>query len=170
MFYIVFINCLCWGQTIYVIYIIYRQCKIDIFLVDWERPKSLSGDVSMWRTVLVANEFNKLQYSRRNSIEVNLVLLLFFLNQSFGSSHVQEKSNIVLLFAQNCLLWFLVSSAQYLFRYLLYDRYYSEPKGQRFIDLCTLAKISMFIMDDRYHGFYLHCRSPYEFAGTCRIP
>ena len=27
-----------------------------------------------------------------------------------------------------------------------------------------MAKISCFIFDERYHGYYLHCRSPYPFA------
>ena len=72
--------------------------------------------------------------------------------------------NIVLAFASNCLLWFLVGTVQRLLRFLWFERYYMEPKGQRFVDLCTLAKISIVIMDERYHGYYLHCRSPYESA------
>lgn len=33
-----------------------------------------------------------------------------------------------------------------------------------FIDFCTLAKISILVMDEKYHGYYLHCRSPHQFA------
>ena len=39
------------------------------------------------------------------------------------------------------------------------DRWFSEPATSRFIDLCTLAKISMLALMDKYHGYYLHCRS-----------
>lgn len=30
--------------------------------------------------------------------------------------------------------------------------------------MCTMAKVSCIILDERYHGYYLHCRSPYPFA------
>jgi meckelin len=118
----------------------------------------------MWRTLMIANEFDKMQYSRKNSIELNLVFLMLLLAINSTESNSQVNDNIVMGFANNCLLWFLVAGVQRLFRFMFYERYYTEPKGQRFIDLCTLAKISIFIMDERYHGYYLHCRSPYEFA------
>lgn len=31
----------------------------------------------------------------------------------------------------------------------------------RFVDLATMAKVSVLILDEKYHGWYLHCRSPY---------
>lgn len=165
LFYTVFINCLCWGQTLYVFYIIYKQCQIDIFFVDWEKPRSISNDIPIWRTVLVVNEFDTMQFSRKSSIEINLLLLTLIMGfMSDQSSDSPENKNVVIGFANNCFLWLLVSTFQRLIRFIWYDRYCSEPLGQRFIDLCTLAKISTFIMDERYHGFYLHCRSPYEFA------
>ena len=37
-------------------------------------------------------------------------------------------------------------------------------KLQRFIDLCTIAKVSVLILDAPYHGYYLHCDSPYPHA------
>jgi meckelin len=48
--------------------------------------------------------------------------------------------------------------------FVFLERYYKEPRSQIFVDLCTMAKISVFIMDEPYHGYYLHCRSPYEYA------
>lgn len=164
LFYTFFIHCLCWGQSIYVSYIIFKQCQIDLFFVDWERLKGTTSSargVSMWRTVMIGNEFNKMQYTRKSSIEINLVSLILLMGNN--TSSITTK-NTVMGFAENCLIWFLVASVQGVFRFVLYERYYTEPKGQRFIDLCTLAKISIFVMDERYHGYYLHCRSPYEFA------
>lgn len=32
---------------------------------------------------------------------------------------------------------------------------------RRFVDLATMAKVSVLILDEKYHGWYLHCRSPY---------
>lgn len=35
------------------------------------------------------------------------------------------------------------------------------PVCARFVDLATMAKVSVLILDEKYHGWYLHCRSPY---------
>ncbi len=113
---------------------------------------------------MIANEFNKMQSSRKNSIEINLVLLIILMG---GSTSVEK--NVVMSFASNCLLWFLVAGFQRLVRFFLYERYYTEPKGQRFLDLATCAKISVFLLDCKYHGHYLHCRSSYEYAGKKTI-
>lgn len=40
----------------------------------------------------------------------------------------------------------------------VYCRYFSEPPEQVFVDVCTLAKVSVFMLDEKFHGFYLHCR------------
>jgi meckelin len=40
----------------------------------------------------------------------------------------------------------------------------SEPPEQVFIDVCTIAKVSLFALQERYWGFYVHCRSPYPQA------
>ena len=108
---------------------------------------------------MIANEFNKMQCSRKNSIEINLALFIILMG---GSTSVEK--NVVMSFANNCLLWFLVAGVQRLIRFCLYERYYTEPRGQRFLDLATCAKISVFVMDSLCHGHYLHCRSPYEYA------
>ena len=53
------------------------QCSIDIFFIDWERPRGkvvTSNDgkqqgeeppVSIWRTYFAANEFNEIQSCRK---------------------------------------------------------------------------------------------------------
>jgi meckelin len=33
-----------------------------------------------------------------------------------------------------------------------------------FIDFCTIAKVSLLVLDEKYHGYYLHCRSPHQYA------
>ena len=43
-----------WLHTVYIAYVIFCQCNVDIFLIDWERRKGrYDGGVSLWRTVLV---------------------------------------------------------------------------------------------------------------------
>jgi meckelin len=74
-------------QAAYIAYILYRQTTNDIFFLDWEKPRwSLEGvgdknptPVSVWRTLLVANEWNELQTIRLSSLELTLTTLLLLL-------------------------------------------------------------------------------------------
>ncbi|GMI00340.1 hypothetical protein TrST_g3137 [Triparma strigata] len=169
MFYVLF-----WCHTVYLFYAIYQQCNADIFFVDWEKPKSTKTDVSIWRTLMVANEWNEMQTQRKTSIEFSLVFISFFLigldlqNNATMQPNIDDVAdgyiNIALRFCNTTWWFFVTFSIQWFWRFLFYERYYREPRSQIFVDLCTMAKISVFIMDEPYHGYYLHCRSPYEFA------
>ena len=55
-FYISMFHALFWTQTVYLLYVIHQQCNTDIFLVDWEKSKTPKQDVSVWRTLMVANK------------------------------------------------------------------------------------------------------------------
>lgn len=61
-------------KVVRIFYLIYRHCTVDIFFVDWEKsrtktepkaPKAPAGTspVSIWRTILATNEWNKFQVS-----------------------------------------------------------------------------------------------------------
>jgi meckelin len=128
--------------------------------VDWERPKDRYSSVSVWRKVLIANEFDRLQTSRKTSIELTIFLVTTILYRM--RSH--DRENVVILFALNVISWTTSIAVQSLWRSFFFERYVSEPKAQRFIDLSTLANISMIVLDTPYHGFMLHCQSPYEFS------
>jgi len=160
-------------------YLIYRQCRVDLFFIDWEKSKGRYADVSMWRTVMITNQWIKMQASRKTTIEFNLFVIGFLLLGMNLTNNAAARprdllsidhgsvNNIVLRFANNTFLWIITYVGQWLWIYLLYERYYSEPHSQHFLDLCTLAKVSLFILENEpepYHGYYLHCRSPYEFA------
>ena len=173
-FYTAMFHALFWTQTVYLLYVIYQQCSTDIFLVDWEKSKSPNQDVSVWRTLMVANEWNEMQTSRKTSLEFSLFWIGFFLigldlqNNATSQPNLDDVSegyiNPVLRFCNTTWWFFVMFAIQWLWQFAFYERYYKEPRGQVFIDLCTIAKVSVFIMDEPYHGFYLHCRSPYEFA------
>ena len=117
----------------------------------------------MWRRVLIANEFSKLQHSRKTSIEITLLLAVSILVDNQNS-----KKHIIEIFARDSFFWILITGAQRFWKFIFYERYIIESKSQRFIDLCTLANISLLILDERLHGFYLNGRCPYEFA-DCSI-
>ena len=84
-------------QLVAVTYMIWGQCHVDIFLVDWERPPTgrqptnqiaeqqvaVGGVVSIWRTYFVANEWNELQTLRRGLRPLTtLITVLLFLQVS----------------------------------------------------------------------------------------
>ena len=174
LFFDVFIYALFFCQTLYISYIIYMQCNADTVLIDWEKPRGHYSDVSMWRTVMIANEWNKIQSSRKLAIEFHLILLCF-LEVGLNLYHVSSAQpnfsrdqtslvNPIISFANSVFLWIFVISVQWGWRFIIYERYYKDSASQRFIDLATLSKISLFIMDEEYHGYYLHCQSPFEFS------
>ena len=172
----VFVNMM-WGyQFLYIIDMIWRQANADIFFLDWE-PQSDSKKgkhVSVWRTILVANEWSELMTVRRTSIEFTLFWIAFFL---FGlgldnnATHQPDLNNtedgtinIVLRFANTTWWWAILSLAQWLWKICIAERYLGEPPEQVFVDFCTIAKISVLCLEGEYDGYYLHCRSPHPYS------
>ncbi|KAL7535263.1 hypothetical protein ACHAXR_010500 [Thalassiosira sp. AJA248-18] len=162
-----------WCQTICVAFKIVQQCRSDIIFVDWERPKrgKTSSSVPMWRLATVANEFNRMQSKRRSSIEFSLILMAFFmlglgqhknaLPQPNFYYNQQGKENIALAFANAVLFWLISWTFQWLWRFVIYERYINEPPTTKFVDLCTVCNISVFVLLENNKGYYLHCKSPY---------
>lgn len=174
------------GQLARMMEIVLVQSNVDIFFLDWEKPRgrvtSKRGDgtktkfapVSVWRTIFMANEWNELQRLRRYDVDLVMLLLATILvaadvqyvatpTPNFRDLTVGPL-NIVLRFF-NTSFWFLVIAyGQVLWRFLVQDRYITEPPTHSFVDLCTMAKVSVFVLDEEYHGYYLHCRSQHEFA------
>eukprot|EP00814_Leptocylindrus_danicus_P000666 CAMPEP_0116009804 /NCGR_PEP_ID=MMETSP0321-20121206/3640_1 /TAXON_ID=163516 /ORGANISM="Leptocylindrus danicus var. danicus, Strain B650" /LENGTH=938 /DNA_ID=CAMNT_0003478815 /DNA_START=538 /DNA_END=3354 /DNA_ORIENTATION=- len=174
-FYNVTLICLFCIHSVYILYIIIRQCKADVFFIDWEKPKDRKGSVSAWRTIMLVNEWRNCQTMRKTSTEFTLFFMGFLLiglklyNAATMQPSMSDLSDNGLMstplqFANNAWYWILLSCAQLAWNFLFFERYCGEPKAQQFIDLCTVAKLSLLIMDEQYHGHYLHCRSPHEFA------
>lgn len=155
------ISTFCSCQIIYVSYLVYNQCQIDVFLIDWEVSKSADSTISLWRRVMVCNEFNKLQTTRKTSLAASLIFVTVLVPLPNSAA---ATTSIVGTFALHFILFAIATCIQRFLSFAIFERYIAEPKSQRFLDLCTLANISLFILDEEYHGYYLHCRSPYEFA------
>ena len=73
---------------LYVIWLLWFQSQVDIFLLDWERPKAVQGNqtgegensvamtpVSIWRTYFIANEWNEIQVGECNMEYVNIPIV-----------------------------------------------------------------------------------------------
>lgn len=73
-------------RSVEVIYLIWKQSTIEIFLIDWEKPSLPEGSsdvtptsVSIWRTYFIANEWNEIQTLRKLNPTLLLVFVLLFL-------------------------------------------------------------------------------------------
>jgi len=154
----VMLHILAFFQLVYVLMLIYKQCNADIAFIDWEPAKSRSdgsSKVSVWRTILAANEWVEMQTMRKTDIRFTLIWILFFLygldlqynatQQPNLADHSQGKLNVILRFANTTFWWFVLSYTQYIWKFLIYERYISEPPQQKFIDFCTLAKVSVIV-------------------------
>lgn len=170
-------HALFWVQSLHLLYVIYNQCRSDIIFVDWEfrRGGKSCNQVSMWRLATVANHYNKMQSRRRSNIEFSLIFLAFVMiglrqNQNslpqpnFNYNQDNDNVNIALAFANTVLYWLAAAVIQYLWRFVFYERFVDEPPSTKFVDLCTMCNISVFIMVEDHKGYYLQGKSPYESA------
>jgi meckelin len=58
------------------------------------------------------------------------------------------------------LIIYFLALIQYFFYIIFYQRLI-EDKIINFIDLCSVSNISVFILDQNRHGYYIHGRSPH---------
>ncbi|XP_075245518.1 meckelin-like isoform X2 [Convolutriloba macropyga] len=178
------------AKVIEILHLIYSQCSVDIFFIDWERPKTAPGkkeekksaaegsSVSIWRTYFVANEWNEIQTIRKTNVMFQIVATIFFLeglnfkefaradpsNDLFpDENYVNSPYNTWLRFAVGASVYIAIGIAQYLFEILFYSRFIEDPFNQ-FIDLCSISNISAFIMSQKQYGYYIHGRSVHGFA------
>jgi len=130
--------------------------------------------VSVWRTLFMANEWSELATVRRISVPLTFSLLAVVLvsaDQQWVATPrptaddlAPGELNRALQFAV-AVFWFLVLVLiQLVWVWAIAERFIEPSATMQFVDLCTVAKISVVILDERYHGYYLHCDAPYDFA------
>lgn len=179
---------------------IWHQISIDIFLMDWERPRASgnlprpqvngssslhntvpeSHKVSIWRTYFVANEWNEIQTVRKTSLSLQLLVVMLCLkvfgwekwtlavpDSSFLSPGFTglSPSNLICRFALAILVYLGVYVLQWLFLVGLYERFFKNFI-QDFVDVCSMANVSVFILALENFGYYVHGRSVHGFADT----
>ena len=79
-------------KSIQMLHMIICQVTVDIFFIDWERPRGNKGPsndakqkgpqespVSIWRTYFVANEWNEIQTTRKINQIFQIFAVVFFL-------------------------------------------------------------------------------------------
>ncbi|XP_015109545.1 meckelin [Diachasma alloeum] len=137
-----------------------------------------NSTVSMWRTYVIANEWIKMKTKRKINLSLHVFGTLFFLEvlglknwalaiPSLKPPHEQMdfvKESFTLKIAVGALTYLLLYSLQ-LLTSVLYTRYYKN-RLHGFVDLCSVANISIFILTHEYYGYYIHGRSVHGFADT----
>ena len=112
--------------------IYFEQCSYDIFLVDWERPKTdkvyrggdsvISQGVNAWRSLLLVNELNELQTYKIISVEFTLLTYAFFMdgigfryfasqNPDFENRPHKSPENYVLNFFVTAIVMYVIGIA-----------------------------------------------------------
>ncbi|XP_045361401.1 meckelin isoform X2 [Camelus bactrianus] len=170
------------------------QITIDIFFIDWERPKgkvlkAVEGEggvrnatvpVSIWRTYFVANEWNEIQTVRKINPLFQVLTVLFFLEvvgfknlalmDSSSSLSRSQSSYIapysrILRYAVSAAAWLVIALMQIVFFVVFYERFI-EDKIRQFVDLCCMSNISVFLLSHKCFGYYIHGRSVHGHADT----
>ena len=110
------------------------QVTVDVFLIDWERPRGKAAQatdmkvdtaaqspVSIWRTCFVANEWNEIQTVRKINSVIQIFSVVFFLHVvGFGNVASRDaRSDLTLAedeyhAASSRILRFAISSAVFL--------------------------------------------------------
>ncbi|XP_071524785.1 meckelin [Panulirus ornatus] len=193
-----YLTAACFLKLIQIMYIVYVQVTLDIFIIDWEQPRAknsvphpqlstsleeegkLKGEqpISIWRMYFIANEWNELQTYRKTNVSFQLFLTLLCLKvigfenlataDPSASFFVHDKDynppqSFVCRFAISMSVYAIIAVIQWFFRVVFYERYV-ENKLQQFIDLCSIANISVFILEHTMYGYYIHGRSAHGFA------
>lgn len=152
---------------------IIQQSIIDVYFVDFEAPNLETKQVNGWRYLFVANEFAELQTKMRYVQPETTFIWFAFFWVGLGWQHVSETTpdyshvdggvqvqNNLLKFFMVGVLFFGIGAVQFVLHNIDNAMYGSEIN--KFKDLCTLANISIVLLDEYSHGFYLHAKAPWS--------
>uniref|UniRef100_A0A672G9U0 Transmembrane protein 67 n=1 Tax=Salarias fasciatus TaxID=181472 RepID=A0A672G9U0_SALFA len=151
--FVTYIGCAFALKAIQFLHKFFLQVSVDIFLIDWERPRSKStageskretSPVSIWRTYFVANEWNEIQTIRKISPSFQIMAVLFFLEVHtrtwyFPAPHRRTPLHTVIFFT-------------------VFHEHFVEDKIRQFVDLCSISN----------KFFFTHfCYLSFFFADFC---
>jgi meckelin len=164
--------------------IYFEQSQQKIFFIDWEAEKTMhsagkygsSGNsiigrtgVNPWRRLYIANEFNELQGTKHVTTEMILLLFLVVV-EGFGYKYLalmestpsrelsDSPESFPLSFFVITTVIFVLGVGEYILQMLL--QLYDPPSYVDFVDLCSVANISVLIFNEAFQGYYIHGKSP----------
>ncbi|XP_075405605.1 meckelin isoform X2 [Tenrec ecaudatus] len=192
--FITYVGCAFALKALQFLHKLISQITIDIFLIDWERPKgkvlkavegeggvrSAAVPVSIWRTYFVANKWNEIQTVRKTNPLLQVLTVVFFLEVvGFKNLALMDSSSSlsrsptsytapcsrILRYAVSAALWLVIGILQIMFFAGFYERFI-EDKIRQFVDLCCMSNISVFVLSHKCFGYYIHGRSVHGHADT----
>lgn len=162
--------------------LIYDQCNIDISFIDWEKPKGnimkntmQNYSISCWRKLFIANKWNQLSIYRNIDLSfIFLIFLLFMIGFEFESLSLKKPINsgseqiieisIIFKFVISTFFLMIIYFIKYLYFFFINDRFISSNPFIDLIDLSSLTNISIFILNNRYHGYYIHGKTIHQYS------
>uniref|UniRef100_A0A8C6X5E6 Transmembrane protein 67 n=1 Tax=Naja naja TaxID=35670 RepID=A0A8C6X5E6_NAJNA len=171
--FISYVGCAFVLKALHFLHLLASQLTIDIFFIDWERPKgkvlkavegengirSVSAPVSIWRTYFIANEWNEIQTTRKINPLFQVFAVLFFLEVIFNFFFNVSRHNWVMKTdILPPIIWVVYFS-------VIYERFI-EDKIRQFVDLCCMSNVSVFLLSERCFGYYIHGRSVHGHSDT----
>jgi meckelin len=135
----------------------------------YDREVKEEEEPKAWRPIFVMNELNELLTSKVVHVEVVLIWTLFLLqgqgwefaseyDPEINFSNSRSPESYVISFFTYSLTILLTGFLIYIVRYAI--SFVFPPDYMEFEDLCTVANISLFIFDEKFHGYYIHGESP----------
>ncbi|KAI6658413.1 Meckelin isoform X4 [Oopsacas minuta] len=166
-------------QAIHVIYVLFLQCTTDVFIIDWERARTMNQEkVSIWRSYLIVNEWLKLQTMRKINLAALLIILLVLL-EAIELINITSSQPLTIVMstdlylaptsrymrlAISSILFLLIALVQFMCNFL-YERFVGHKLNQ-FVDLCSVSNISFIALNFPRFGYYIHGRSVHGVADT----
>ena len=175
----------CSTYILYMIYRIYRQVSFSIFFIDWEQEKEIfknantTDDIAVaskyrryrgaWRMLHVANQFNALQSKRVISLYFSFcwfILLYYKCKWSYRETqvpttkrHHHSPVNFIIRHFLSSII--IIGSGAIQMIVVRFLQLWIPLKKQEFLDLCSVSNISVFILDEKLHGYYIHGQAPF---------
>ncbi|KAF7669715.1 hypothetical protein LDENG_00147280 [Lucifuga dentata] len=190
--FMIYIGCAFALKAIQFLHKLIMQLLVDVFFIDWERPRSkpsrtiqTSGElkpspVSIWRAYFVANEWNEIQTIRKISPTFQIMAVLFLL-EVVGFSNLALRDpwptlkrspqaytpsySLTLRYGLAATLWLCIGLLQVIY-FTVFHEHFVEDKIRQFVDLCSISNISVLLLSHRCFGYYIHGRSVHGHADT----
>lgn len=127
--------------------------------------------VSAWRSLFIINELNERLTLTRTSSHITWLAMAALL-EGYGWKNgarwypsadgedgiLAAQYNPILQFALGTLVWLLIIFSQLLLRWI--SRKYFSDTLLEFVDLCSVANVSVLFLDEPFHGYYIHGKAP----------
>ncbi len=164
-------------KTFSVLFKVCDQGTADIILIDWERPHKISSEdneesIVAWRTNFIANEVNEVQCDHRKIVPETLLIWFVFFWVAIGWGQVAHTNpnfsvtnnelqpiNMFLNYFLCAFIILCISAVQYVL-YLL-SNVFNDSLLSKFTDLCTVSNVSVLMMTEHVHGYYIHGQAPW---------